>query len=100
MGNLSEQLSRIKQLFTEERLYGNLVNEQEVDETEEIKNSKTKTGDLVDSGLIILKKSQDKWGEDNFIIKKNTEKTGWIGVSNEDPTDTISVSFDQKPTEE
>ena len=43
--NLNEEIKRMKSLFTEERLYGNLVEQAKIDYTQEIVNDITDQAD-------------------------------------------------------
>ena len=67
--NLTEEIKRMKSLFTEERLYGNLVEQDSVGNTEE-DNTKTSTGDEIDDLSIDNKREYKK----NVRIDSRTNK--------------------------
>ena len=62
---LNEEIKRMKSLFTEERLYGNLVEQEEEIKVMNLKNDKTKSFSKED---IIDKVEKGKWSDENVSI--------------------------------
>jgi hypothetical protein len=72
------------------------LNEQkEYKDIEDIK-SDVNLGDLIDSGVKIYEKSVEKWGESNFIIKKDKENNVWLSHKIGDESDKIELSLNEQ----
>ena len=78
--SLNEQISRMKSLFTEERLYGNLISEQPVDPDEDEKTSagtdkdvKEKDAEMKDKsdGADVKKDNKDEFSDIKPEVKNN-----------------------------
>jgi hypothetical protein len=50
----------------------------------------------IKSGIDIYNQAKEKWGEDNFIIKKDEKNNNWVAHKNGDESDKIEISFIRK----